>query len=171
MRTFDQWMQASIFRSQFLVSLAIGAAAAFTVLCAGLSLIKFHGGIWPWWFHGLAVALITGLITALLTHLHVREVSRREKRRLTGERMSHEICTCLQILAQCKYLQEVHIEATSQSPQRTQWEDEAIERLRVAAREILPDLLSIPASARPVPELFASKVEAERKSKATSVLK
>ena len=80
MRAFGQRMWALAIRSQILVSLAIGAAATFTVLGTGLSLIEFHGGRWPWWFHGVAVALITGLITTLLAQLHVRELSRREAR-------------------------------------------------------------------------------------------
>jgi hypothetical protein len=115
---------------------------AITVLGAGLSLIKFHGGIWPWWFHGVAVALITCSITTPVVFLHVREVSRREARRLIGEHMSHEVCTALQILVQCTYLHPL---------ERVQLESEAIERLRVAAREILPTLLDIPASTRPFP--------------------
>ena len=161
-------MQASTSRSQILVSLAIGAAAALTVIGAGLSLIKFHGGIWPWWFHGIAVALITGLITALLTNLHVREVSRREERRLAGERMSHEMCTSLQILSQCRYLQDAQAEKNSQTHEQTKWESEAIERLRVAAREILPELLSIPADARPTPDLLSAEEKAKHKSATTT---
>lgn len=161
-------MQSSTARSQILVSLAIGAAAALTVIGAGLSLIRFHGGIWPWWFHGVAVALITGLITALLTNLHVREVSRREERRLAGERMSHEMCTSLQILSQCKYLQGEQTEASSQSPQHTQWESEAIERLRIAAREILPELLAIPADARPTLDSLPAEGKAKHKKGTTA---
>ena len=129
-------------RSQILMSLMIGTSAAFTVVLAGCVLIKAHGGIWPWWFHGVAVALITGAITTLLTRLHLNEVSRREVRRLAGERMSHEVCTALQILTQCTYLQP---------NQRAQWEADAIERLRVAARDILPGILGIPNNARPIP--------------------
>jgi membrane protein implicated in regulation of membrane protease activity len=127
---------------QILVSLATGAVVALTVLGAGLGLIGFHGGRWPWWFHGVAVALITGLITALLAQLHVRELSRREARRVAGERMSHEVCNALQILVQCTYLQP---------DQRAQLEGEAIERIRIAAREILPNILDIPDNARPSP--------------------
>ena len=130
--------------SQILVSLATGVVVALTVIGAGLGLIEFHGGRWPWWFHGVAVALITGLITALLTQLHVRELSRREARRVAGERMSHEVCNALQILVQCTYLQP---------DQRAQLEGEAIERLRAAAREILPNILDIPTNARPTPSL------------------
>jgi hypothetical protein len=160
---FGQRMWASAIRSQILVSLAIGAAAAFTVLGTGLSVIKFHGGIWPWWFHGIAVALITGLITTLLTHLQVREVRRREARMLTGERMSHEICTALQILVQCRYSKGEHGEVIFEPDQRMQWEGEAIERLRVAARELLPNLLDIPidtdASSTLVPDKKGRKAQ------------
>jgi hypothetical protein len=163
-RNLGRWIEASTSRSQMLVSLAIGMAAALTVMCAGLSLIRFHGGIWPWWFHGVAVALITGLITALLTNLHVREVSRREERRLAGERMSHEMCTSLQILCQCKYLKGEQLEGNPQSPQQGQWESEAIERLRVVAREILPEMLRIPSSARPIADPLAPEAKAERET-------
>ena len=144
MRAFGQRMWALAIRSQILVSLAIGAAATFTVLGAGLSLIKFHGGIWPWWFHGLAVALITGLITTLLTHLQVREANRRESRMLTSKRLSQEMGTALQILTQCRYSKGEHGELIFEPGQRMQWEGEAIERLRIAARELLPNLLDIP---------------------------
>jgi hypothetical protein len=119
-----------------------------------LGLIEFHGGRWPWWFHGVAVALITGLITALLTQLHVRELSRREARRVAGERMSHEVCNALQILVQCTYLQP---------DQRKQLEDEALERLRAAAREILPNILDIPTNARPTPPLSLVQGGGKRK--------
>jgi hypothetical protein len=157
MRAFGERMWASFIRSQILVSLGIGAAAAVTVLGAGLSLIKFHGGIWPWWFHGIAVALITGLITTLLTHLHVREVRRREARMLTGERLSHEMCTALQILSQCRYSKNEHGEVIFEPHQLRQWEGEAIERLRVAARELLPDLLDIPTSTQADSTLVSGK--------------
>jgi hypothetical protein len=143
MRTIVRRMWAVAFRSQIAVSIAIGAAAACTVLGAGLSLIKFHGGIWPWWFHAVAVALITGVITTLLTHLHVSEVRRRAAQMLTGERMSHEMCTALQILSQCRYAKDGHSEFIFEPHQRMQWEGEAIERLRVAARELLPILLEL----------------------------
>jgi hypothetical protein len=156
MRTYGQRMWALSLRSQFCVALTIGSAAAFTVLGAGLALIKFHGGIWPWWFHGVSVALITGLITTLLTYLHVREVSRREARRLAGELMSHEVCTALQILLQCKYLQP---------NQRTKLESEAIERLRVAAREILPNLLEMSTNMRPAPLSSPEEAEEQRKDR------
>jgi hypothetical protein len=156
MRTYGQRIWALSLQSQLCVSLTIGSAAAFTVLGAGLALIKFHGGIWPWWFHGVSVALITGLITTLLTHLHVREVSRRETRRLAGELMSHEVCTALQILLQCKYLQP---------NQRTKLESEAIERLRVAAREILPNLLEMSTNIRPSPLSPPGEAEEQRKDR------
>ena len=142
-------------RSQFLVSLSTGALVALTVLGAGLGMIKFHGGRWQWWFHGVAIALITGLITTALTQLHVRELRRREARRLAGERMSHEVCTALQILFQCTYLQP---------DQRSQLEGEAIERIRVAVREVLPNILEIPTDARPIPSV-ASCQRAEVKHK------
>ena len=155
MGSYGQRMWALLLRPpQILVSLATGAVLAITVLGAGLGLIEFHGGRWPWWFHGVAVALITGLITALLTQLHVRELSRREARRVAGERMSHEVCNALQILVQCTYLQP---------DQRAQLEGEAIERLRAAAREILPNILDIPTNARPTPPLSLVQGGGKRK--------
>jgi hypothetical protein len=149
MGSYGQKMWALLLRPpQILVSLATGAVVALTVLGTGLGLIRFHGGGWPWWFHGIAVALITGLITALLAQLHVRELSRREARRLAGERMSHEVCNALQILVQRTYLQP---------DQRAQLEDEAIERIRTAAREILPNILDIPTISRPAPPEWEGK--------------
>jgi membrane protein implicated in regulation of membrane protease activity len=149
-------MWALLFRPQkILVSLAIGVVVALTVLGAGLALIKFHGRGWPWWFHGVVIALVTGVIATLITQFHVRELSRREARRLAGEHMSHEVCNALQILVQRTYLQP---------EQRMQLEDEAIERIRNAAREILPNILGIPTNARPVPPLSSGQGEGEHKS-------
>jgi membrane protein implicated in regulation of membrane protease activity len=161
--TWDEPMRISgqpigdlLLRRHIFISLAIGAAMALTVLGAGLAMIKFHGKGWPWWFHGVAVALITGLIAALLTRLYVRELTRREARRLAGERMSHEVCNALQILVQRMYLQPA---------QRAQLEDEAIERIRTAAREMLPNLLDIPIKSRPASPLpFAQAEKKKRQS-------
>jgi membrane protein implicated in regulation of membrane protease activity len=155
MGSFGQRMGNLFFRSQILVSLATGAVVAFTVLGAGLALIRFHGRGWPWWFHGVAVALITGLIAALLTRLYVRELSRREARRLAGERLSHEVCNALQILVQRMYLQP---------GQRAELEDEAIERIRTAAREMLPNILDIPINARPASPFFPGQEKKKRQS-------
>lgn len=156
MRRYGQKISALLLRqSQISVSLATGAVVAFTVLGAGLGLIKFHGGRWPWWFHGAVIALITGLITALLTKLNLREHSRREARRLAGECMSHEVCTALQILVQRTYLEP---------DQRAQLEDEAIERLRVAVREIMPGILDIPTTARPAASVSPGQDNGKSKS-------
>jgi multisubunit Na+/H+ antiporter MnhG subunit len=149
-----QQMWAMLFRRQVLASVVTGAGVALTVLGVGLGLIKFHGGMWPWWFHGVAIALLTGLITAAFAYLHVREVSRQEARRLAGEKMSHEMCTALQILVQCAYLPP---------DQRVQVEREAVERLRVAVREILPNIIDVPANARPVASVLRDRVEEEKR--------
>jgi membrane protein implicated in regulation of membrane protease activity len=155
MGNFGQRIGSLFFRPQFLVSLAIGAAVASTVLGAGLAMIRFHGRGWPWWFHGVAVALITGLIAALLARFYVRELTRREARRLAGERMSHEVCNALQILVQRMYLQP---------SQRAQLEDEAIERIRTVAREMLPTILEIPIHARPASSLSLGRREGKGQS-------
>lgn len=157
MRNYGQRMGALLLRlPQSLMSLAAGVVVALTVLGAGLGLIKFHGGRWEWWFHGVAVALITGLITSVLTQLHIRELSRGEARRLAGERMSHEVCNALQILVQSTYLHP---------DQRAQSESEAIERIRVAARDILPNILDIPINLRPTPSVrLGQRPGAKRKS-------
>jgi hypothetical protein len=135
-------------QSQTLALLAVGTSVAATVFGTGLALIKFHGGIWPWWFHGLSVALATGFIAVLATYLHLQEVSRREARRRAGERMSHEVCSALQILFQCTYLYPL---------QRSQLETEAIERIHVAVRQILPNILEMPVDIRPAPTSFLGK--------------
>jgi membrane protein implicated in regulation of membrane protease activity len=155
MRNNRQRTRDLLLRPHVLVSLAIGAVVAFTVLGAGLVMIKFHGKGWPWWFHGAAIALITGLIAALLTRLYVRELTRREARRLAGERMSHEVCNALQILVQRMYLQPA---------QRAQLEDEAIERIRTAAREMLPNILDIPIKSRPASPLPFAQQTKKRQS-------
>jgi hypothetical protein len=45
-----------------------------------------------------------------------------------------------------------------------QLEDEAIERIRAAAREILPNILDIPTNARPTPPSSLGQEEEKRKS-------
>jgi len=154
MGSYGHRMWALLLRAPpILVSLATGAVVALTVLGAGLGLIEFHGGRCRGGSMVSPVALITGLITALLTQLHVRELSRREARRLAGERMSHEVCNALQILVQCTYLQP---------DQREQLEAEAIERIRAAAREYCRTSLNIPTSARPTPPLSLVQDEGKR---------
>jgi hypothetical protein len=117
-----------------------GVAVAFTILGAGLLLIKAHGNNWPWWCHGTVIAVSSGLMAALSTWLYTCEMRHHEVRMQAGERISHEVCNALQVLVQRAYLYP---------EQRTQLEDEAIERIRTATREILPTILQIPVEARP----------------------
>ena len=46
----------------------MGVVVVATSLGAGLLLIRAHGGIWPWWFHGIVIASITALMAALITY-------------------------------------------------------------------------------------------------------
>jgi hypothetical protein len=133
---------AKVFSLQHPIAFAAftGFVVAFTMLATGLSLIEAHGNGWPWWFHGIVIALITGFTAALLTWLYAREIRHHEVRMQAGERMSHEVCNALQILVQRTYLYP---------ERRTQLEDEAIERIRKVTREILPDILDIPIQSRP----------------------
>jgi hypothetical protein len=117
-----------------------GGAVVATSLGAGLLLIRAHGNGWPWWFHGIVIASITGFMAALITWLYACEMRRHEVQVRAGERMSHEVCNALQILVQRTYLYP---------ERRTQLEDEAIERIHKATREILPAMLEIPIEARP----------------------
>jgi hypothetical protein len=73
--------------------------------------------------------------------------------------MSHEVCNALQILVQCTYLQP---------DQRAQLEGEAMERIRVAVREIMPDILDIPPNARPAQSSLGHAAEAKRKYRKAS---
>ena len=113
-----------------------GVVVEVTSLGVGLLLIQAHGSGWPWWF----IASITGSMAALITWLYAREMKRHEVQVRAGERMSHEVCNALQILVQRTYLYP---------ERRTQLEDEAIERIHKATREILPAMLEIPIAARP----------------------
>jgi len=111
-----------------------------TSIGVGLLLIQAHGNGWPWWFHGIVISLVTGLMAATITWLYAREMRLHDGQVRTAEQMSHEVCNALQILVQRSYLYP---------DRRTQLEDEAIERIRKATREVLPDLLQIPVESRP----------------------
>ncbi len=121
-------------------ALFTGVVVELTSIGVGLLLIRAHGNGWPWWFHGIVISLITGLMAATITWLYAREMRLHDGQVRTAEQMSHEVCNALQILVQRMYLYP---------ERRTQLEDEAIERIRKATREVLPDLLQIPVGSRP----------------------
>ena len=142
-------------RRPILLVMVTGSAVALTILVVGLALISTHGnGGWPWWFHGVIISIVTGLLAAFLTNMQVREMKRREARLLAMEQTSHEVCNALQVLVQRMYLHPEH---------RAQLEDEAIERIRNIMREKLPNVLEIPLKARPSSHLLPSADEKQRK--------
>ena len=121
-------------------ALFTGVVVELTSIGVGLLLIRAHGNGWPWWFHGVVISLITGLMAATITWLYAREMRLHDGQVQAAEQMSHEVCNALQILVQRRYMYP---------ERRTQLEDEAIERIRKATREVLPDLFQIPVESRP----------------------
>jgi PAS domain S-box-containing protein len=63
------WLQRfdHLLRQPTLLPIVSGLSVAVTILCVGLLLIKAHGPGWPWWFHGVGIALVSGLFAAFLT--------------------------------------------------------------------------------------------------------
>jgi len=127
----------------------------FTSIGVGLLLIRVHGNGWPWWLHGTVISLVTGLMAATITWLYAREMKIHDGQLRTAEQMSHEVCNALQILVQRMYLYP---------ERRTQLEDEAIERIRKATREVLPDLFHIPVESRPQSPLADGAAGRNRRS-------
>jgi hypothetical protein len=94
-------------------------------------------------------------VAAVFAGLVLRELCRRDARRLAGNHLSHEVGNALQILVDRIYLHP---------DQREQLEDEAIERIRAAARGILPHMVGMPANGATASPSSLGEGEAKRKS-------
>jgi hypothetical protein len=93
-----------------------------------------------WWLYGAGIASGTGLLMGLFFWLHLREVKRRAARLRATEQLCHDVRNALQILMHRGVLP---------AGCRTEIEDEAIERIHSATREMLPDCLEKPGIERP----------------------
>jgi hypothetical protein len=87
-----------------------------------------HAGLWnvPWWLHGIVVATLAAITVGALTRLirheakHLMEISAE---------VNHNVGNALQILVQRAYMNPA---------EREEMVDEAIERIRVTVRDVLP---------------------------------
>ena len=110
-----------------------GVVVVVTSFGAGLLLIRAHGGRWPWWFHGIVIASITGFMAALITYSvcnsWLRDRNRaKNQERIIGE-VNHHINNALTIIRGRKLLAET---------ERDRLVEAEIERISWTIREILP---------------------------------
>ncbi len=110
-----------------------GVVVVATSLGAGLLLIQAHGNSWPWWFHGIVIASITGFMAALITYSVCKSWLRDRNRAKNQERIiaevNHHINNALTIIRGHKLLAET---------ERDRLIEAEIERIVWAMKEILP---------------------------------
>ena len=136
-----------LLEKSLLVSILAGAMVAFPILVA-----ETHAHFQPWWWlHGAAIALGTGLLVGLSAWLHLREVKCRAARLQAVEKLSHDVRNALQILMYRGLLP---------AGRRAQIEDEAIERIHSATRQVLPDILGAETE-RPIVKMCVKLAEHE----------
>jgi hypothetical protein len=79
-----------------------GVAVVATSFGAGLLLLRAHGGSWPWWFHGIVIASITGFLAALITYSvcnsWLRERNRAKNQEQIIAEVNHHINNALTII-------------------------------------------------------------------------
>lgn len=110
-----------------------GVVVVVTSFGAGLLLIQAHGNSWPWWFHGIVIASITGFMAALITYSVCKSWLRDRNRAKNQERIiaevNHHINNALTIIRGRKLLAET---------ERDRLVEAEIERIIWAMKEILP---------------------------------
>ncbi len=110
-----------------------GVAVVATSFGAGLLLLRAHGSRWPWWFHGIVIASITGFLAALITYSICNSWLRESNRAKNQERIiaevNHHINNALTIIRGRQLLAET---------ERDRLVEAEIERIIWAVREILP---------------------------------
>ena len=110
-----------------------GVVVVVTSFGAGLLLIRAHGGGWPWWFHGIVIASITGFMAALIAYSVCNSWLRDRNRAKNQERIiaevNHHINNALTIIRGRKLLAET---------ERDRLVEAEIERISWTIREILP---------------------------------
>jgi len=110
-----------------------GVVVVVTSLGAGLLLIRAHGGGWPWWFHGIVIASITGFMAALITYSVCNSWLKDKNRAMNQERIiaevNHHINNALTIIRGRKLLADT---------ERDRLVETEIERIIWAMQEILP---------------------------------
>lgn len=110
-----------------------GVVVLATSFGVGLLLIRAHGGGWPWWFHGIIISSITGLLAALITrsvcHSWSKDRGRAENQERIIAEVNHHINNALTIIRGRKLLAET---------ERDRLVEAEIERIIWAMQEILP---------------------------------
>ncbi len=110
-----------------------GVTVMATSFGAGLLLLRAHGGSWPWWFHGIVIASITGFLAALITYSvcnsWLRERNRAKNQEQIIAEVNHHINNALTIIRGRELLAET---------ERDRLVEAEIERIIWAMREILP---------------------------------
>ena len=114
-------------------ALSAGVVVVATSFGVGLSLIRAHGSGWPWWFHGVIVASITGFMAALITYSVCNSWLKERERAENQERIiadvNHHVNNALTIIRGRDLLAEA---------ERDRVVEAEIERIIWAVREILP---------------------------------
>ncbi len=114
-------------------AICTGGAVVVTTLGVGLLLIRAHGRGWPWWFHGAVIALITGLMAALITyflcHSWLRDRNRAKNQERIIAELNHHVNNALTVIKGRKLLPETEIDRIVEAE---------IKRISWALAEILP---------------------------------
>jgi DNA-binding response OmpR family regulator len=132
-RTQQPLGEARVLKHPVAFAVFTGVVVEVTSLGAGLLLIRAHGNGWPWWFHGIVIASITGFMAALITYSvcnsWLRDRNRaKNQERIIGE-VNHHINNALTIIRGRKLLAEA---------ERDRLVEAEIERISWTIREILP---------------------------------
>ena len=110
-----------------------GVVVEITSFGVGLLLIQAHGNGWPWWFHGVVIASITGFMAALITYFVCNSWIRDRDRAKNQERIiaeiNHHVNNALTIIRGRKVFAET---------ERDRLVEAEIERIIWAMTEILP---------------------------------
>ena len=122
-----------VLRHPIAFAVLTGLVVVATSIGAGLLLIRAHGAGWPWWFHGIVIASITGLMAALITYSVCNSWLKDRNRAKNQERIiaevNHHINNALTIIRGRKLLAET---------ERDRLIEAEIERIIWAMKEILP---------------------------------
>jgi signal transduction histidine kinase len=117
------------------VAVLTGVVVVATSLGAGLLLIRAHGSGWPWWFHGIAIASITGFMAALITYFvcisWLRDRNRAKNQEQIIAEVNHHINNALTVIRGRKLLPETESDRIIETE---------IERISWAIKEILPNV-------------------------------
>lgn len=142
-RKWQSWVDRYLLAYQGLIPVGFGVLAAGCVVGMGILTLPMHAGF-PFWLHGSMIALCTGALVGGMARWLVRELRYqaeiRSIRLQAAELISHEICNALQVLIQRDYVNPAD---------RDRYINDAIERIHVAVRDVLPSVSGIHPVDRP----------------------